>query len=150
MMKDRNKIREMVIGDLEQVMVLERACFSSPWSEASFRNEIEHNDLANYIVVESNDEIVGYGGVWYIMDEGHITNVCVHPDFRKHGLGKRLVDEMMTRAKAADIHHMTLEVRVSYVPAITLYERMGFQTAGVRPNYYTDNNEDAQIMWVSL
>lgn len=143
-------IRSMTVGDLDQVMLLELACFSVPWTKDAFLSEIEKNQLAHYIVIEENDEIIGYGGVWYIMDEGHITNVAIHPEHRKKGLGKTLVDGMMKAAKKAEINHMTLEVRKSNLPAITLYERMGFEFAGTRPKYYTDNNEDALIMWVEL
>jgi len=143
-------IRSMTVGDLDQVMLLELACFSVPWTKDAFLSEIEKNQLAHYIVIEENDKIIGYGGVWYIMDEGHITNVAIHPEHRKKGLGKILVDGMMDAAKKADINHMTLEVRKSNIPAIKLYERMGFDVAGIRPKYYTDNNEDALIMWVEL
>lgn len=149
-MKSTDVIRDMTLDDLTQVMVLEEVCFSVPWSEESFRNELTKNKLARYIVIERQGTIIGYGGVWYIMEEGHITNVAVHPDYRQQGLGKLLVQDMMARAKLSAIQQMTLEVRVSNRAAIALYEGMGFETVGIRPNYYTDNNEDAQIMWVSL
>jgi len=143
-------IRSMTVGDLDQVMLLELACFSVPWTKEAFESELVKNQLAHYIVIEENNEIVGYGGVWYIMDEGHITNVAIHPEHRKKGLGKKLVQGMINAAIHYEINHMTLEVRKSNVAAITLYERMGFEVAGVRPKYYTDNNEDALIMWVEL
>ncbi|WP_240841601.1 ribosomal protein S18-alanine N-acetyltransferase [Acidaminobacter sp. JC074] len=143
-------IRNMTVEDLDQVMSLELACFSVPWTRESFENELTKNMLAKYIVIEEEGEIIGYGGVWYIMDEGHITNVAIHPEHRKKGLGKLLVEKMKHNARIQGIKHMTLEVRVSNVAAITLYSRMGFEKAGIRPKYYTDNNEDALIMWVEL
>ena len=143
-------IRVMTVEDLDQVMLLELACFSVPWTQESFKKELTENKLAHYIVIEEENQIVGYGGVWYIVDEGHITNVAIHPDHRKKGLGKQLVDAMKDMAIQNEIILMTLEVRVSNVAAITLYERMGFLEAGIRPKYYTDNQEDALIMWVKL
>lgn len=149
-MNDKLIIRPMTMDDLDQVMVLENKCFSVPWQAEAFQNEIQKNMLAHYTVLEEDGQIIGYGGVWYIMDEGHITNIAIHPDFRKRGLGKRLVGEMMLQAAKKQIRQMTLEVRVSNIAAISLYESMGFESAGVRPNYYSDNHEDALIMWVSL
>ena len=143
-------IRIMTVEDLDQVMLLELTCFSVPWTRESFKKELTENKLAHYIVIEEENQIVGYGGVWYIVDEGHITNVAIHPDHRKKGLGKQLVDAMKDMAIQNEIILMTLEVRVSNVAAITLYERMGFLEAGIRPKYYTDNQEDALIMWVKL
>ncbi|MBI9011275.1 MAG: ribosomal protein S18-alanine N-acetyltransferase [Clostridiales bacterium] len=143
-------IRSMTVGDLDQVMLLELACFSVPWTKEAFESELLKNQLAHYIVIEEDNEIIGYGGVWYIMDEGHITNVAIHPEHRKKGLGKKLVQGMIDAAISHEINHMTLEVRKSNVAAIALYEHMGFEVAGVRPKYYTDNNEDALIMWVEL
>jgi len=143
-------IRNMTVEDLDQVMSLELACFSVPWTKESFENELTKNLLAKYILIEEDGEIIGYGGVWYVMDEGHITNVAIHPNHRKKGLGKKLVEKMKKNASIHGIKHMTLEVRVSNIAAITLYKRMGFQEAGIRPKYYTDNLEDALIMWVEL
>ncbi len=143
-------VRDMKLEDLDQIMILEELCFSVPWSRDAFTNEITKNKLAHYIILEIDEIIVGYGGVWYIVDEGHITNVAIHKDYRKQGLGKELVKGMIEKAKKSNISHMTLEVRKSNIPAITLYERMGFLVAGVRPKYYTDNNEDALIMWCQI
>lgn len=149
-MKEKNNIRRMVIEDLDEIMALEELCFSVPWSRESFESEIQKNNLAHYFIIERENSIVGYGGVWYIMDEGHITNVAIHPEYRKLGLGKLLVHEMIIQAKLSDINYLTLEVRVSNMPAITLYERIGFEKAGTRPKYYTDNQEDALIMWLNI
>lgn len=143
-------IRTMTVDDLDQVMLLELACFSVPWTREAFEKELTENKLARYIVIEEDGTIIGYGGVWYIMDEGHITNVAIHPEYRKRGLGKLLVTAMKDQAKEEKIHHLTLEVRASNIAAIKLYQGMGFESVGVRPKYYTDNQEDALIMWVEL
>lgn len=143
-------IRSMTVLDLDQVMLLELACFSVPWTKEAFHSELEKNGLAHYIVLEEDNEIIGYGGIWYVVDEGHITNVAIHPEHRKKGLGKKLIESMVDAARSHEIVHMTLEVRKSNAAAIKLYECMGFKTAGIRPKYYTDNGEDALIMWLEV
>lgn len=150
MMTNKLNIRKMTLEDLEQVLALEKVCFHVPWTEEAFVNELTSNLLAHYIVLVIDDFIVGYGGAWYIVDEGHITNVAIHPKYRKKGFGKMLVQAMMEEASKASIRQMTLEVRSSNASAIGLYEKMGFESVGVRPKYYSDNQEDALIMWVSL
>lgn len=143
-------IRKMTLDDMDQIMLLEETCFSVPWSRESFIAELSKNMLAHYLVIEIEDTIVAYGGVWYVMNEGHITNVAVHPDHRKKGLGKKIVSAMIVNAKNSAIEQMTLEVRRSNEAAIALYTNLGFETAGIRPKYYTDNNEDALIMWINI
>jgi ribosomal-protein-alanine N-acetyltransferase len=122
-------------------------CFSAPWSEESFEKEIRENRLAFYIVAEINGIMVGYAGLWCIVDEGHITNVAVHPDFRRRGIGEALVSVLLDHTVRNGILSHTLEVRASNEAAITLYSKFGFQPAGFRKNYYEDNGEDAIIMW---
>ena len=124
---------------------LEKLCFAVPWPEQAFWEEIE-NPLARYSVVLCGGEIVGYAGYWHIVDEGHITNIAVHPAHRRRALASRLLDNMLAQAKAADIRLLTLEVRASNAPAIALYRKFGFCEAGVRKRYYSDNGEDAWIM----
>lgn len=143
-------IRPMTIDDLDEIIRLENSCFATPWSKEAFEKEIVSNQLANYLVIIHDGEIAGYCGVWYIIDEGHITNIAISPKQRRKGLGKLLVEEMIRKASLHGIEHMTLEVRKSNQPAIGLYETIGFEVAGVRPKYYTDNQEDALIMWMNL
>jgi ribosomal-protein-alanine N-acetyltransferase len=97
-----------------------------------------------------NGQVAGYCGFWLILDEAHITNIAVHPEFRGKGYGKRLLQYVMERARRLGALKMTLEVRVSNHVAQSLYEKMGFVRSGVRKGYYTDNKEDALIMWVTL
>jgi len=143
-------VREMNINDLEKVLEIERECFTTPWSEEAFRMEVEKNMLAKYIVVEDEDEILGYGGIWLIVDEGHITNIAVHPRYRGKGIGNFLVEGLIDLCKRREIYRMTLEVRVSNIVAQSLYKKYGFKEAGIRPRYYSDTNEDALIMWKEL
>ena len=136
--------------DVSQMTTLDQICFTSPWSFESFTAELSNNPLARYLVAENHDSvIVGYAGLWAIGDEGHITNVAVHPDYRREGLAKMLIQTLIQRTRGEGLSRFTLEVRVSNLAAIRLYEGFGFQSVGVRPGYYEDNNEDALIMWLT-
>ncbi|PAB59410.1 ribosomal-protein-alanine N-acetyltransferase [Anaeromicrobium sediminis] len=137
----------MTIDDIEHVLEVENSSFPIPWSENAFRKEMEENNLALYVVVEEKDRVVGYAGMWIIGDEGHITNVAVHPNCRKKGYGDLLIDKLLNEGDKKGINAYTLEVRVSNIPAQRLYEKYGFKSVGIRPKYYEDNKEDAMIMW---
>lgn len=150
-MKGSNvKIREMMYKDIKDVLEIEKMSFATPWSENSFVMELEKNKLSRYIVAEKDNRIVGYGGIWVILEEGHITNIAVHKEFRQMGIGELLVKGLIHISKELSIERMTLEVRQSNNPAISLYEKYGFKSVGIRENYYSDNNEDAIIMWKEL
>ena len=140
-------IRKMEEDDLDRIMEIEKDCFTTPWSRESFLIEITENLLARYLVAEVDGLVAGYGGIWMIVGEGHITNIAVESKFRKLGIGKRLVEGLIKLSMAMGIESMTLEVRESNVAAQNLYEQYGFIAQGVRPNYYQDDNEDAIIMW---
>lgn len=100
-----------------------------------------------YIVAECGGLVVGYAGVWRVEDEGHITNVAVLPEYRGKRIASSLLEEMFDICGKNGIVDYTLEVRVSNFPAISLYEKHGFESEGIRPGYYQDNHEDAMIMW---
>ncbi|MBF8982942.1 ribosomal protein S18-alanine N-acetyltransferase [Lutibacter sp. B2] len=140
-------LRRMGNEDIDAVVEVEKKCFKDPWSKESFKNEMNNNPLARYVVVEEEGEIVGYGGVWIIVDEGHITNIAVYPDKRRRGYAKEIVKGLIDLACKEDVYNMTLEVRKSNVDAQDLYEKYGFENCGIRPKYYEDNGEDAVIMW---
>ena len=140
-------IREMEERDLDRIMEIEKDCFTNPWSRESFLLEITENMLAKYIVAEIDGVVVGYGGIWMIIGEGHITNIAVESKYRKIGAGKKLVEGLIQVSKRMFITSMTLEVRESNIPAQNLYKQYGFKEHGIRPNYYADDNEDAIIMW---
>ena len=141
------KIRIALPDDVPALAELEKACFDDPWSEESFFEEINYNEKAVYIVLEMEGRIAGYAGIWKILDEGHITNVAVHPDFRRRGFGRRIVQALIESVEADGVVAETLEVRRSNAPAIALYSSFGFETEGVRKGYYSNNGEDAFIMW---
>jgi len=137
----------MTSKDLDMVLEIEKMCFPTPWSRNAFRIEIEENRCAHYFVAVCENQVVGYGGMWLIVDEAHITNVAVHPDYRRRGIGEAILKSLMKRAAALGALRMTLEVRVSNKTAQNLYRKLGFYNAGIRKQYYANNNEDALIMW---
>jgi ribosomal-protein-alanine N-acetyltransferase len=144
------KFRSMELTDIPRVMEVEKRSFPTPWPEKAFYDEILHNQFARYEVVEVDGVVAGYCGMWLILDEAHITNIAIHPDYRGKGLGKALLKHMMQLAASLGSMKMTLEVRVSNEIAQSLYRKMGFEATGIRPRYYSDNQEDAMIMWVNL
>ena len=137
----------MELSDIEDILVVEKLSFSIPWSKDSFEKEIVDNNLAIYLVAKVNEKAVGYIGMWKVLNEGHITNVAVHPEFRHQGIGNQLVSELLSLCEKEDIDLVTLEVRKSNQNAIKLYEKHGFVAEGIRKAYYQDNKEDAIIMW---
>lgn len=142
--------RLMRLEDIPTIVELEKQAFTLPWTAEAFRNELKRNHFARYMVMEMNGNIIGYGGLWTIMDEAHVTNIAVHQDYRGKKLGARLLSELMRTASYLGMSKMTLEVRVSNTVAQNLYRKFGFTSAGTRPRYYSDNNEDAMIMWADL
>lgn len=141
------EIRRMTAGDVPEVAALEKNCFSVPWSEQSFREEMD-NSIAVYFVAEMDGRLAGYCGFWQVADEGHITNVAVLKQFRRRGVGSRLVAEMERYARSIGLVLMTLEVRKSNQAAIGLYEKYGFSAIGERKNYYQRPVENALIMTI--
>lgn len=143
--------RQMTIEDIDQIMVIETASFTVPWSREAFYNEMVNNTFASYLVAETPDHrVIGYCGAWLIIDEAHITNIAILPEFRGHKIGEALLKAMMQFAHLRGCQSMTLEVRVTNVVAQGLYRKLGFKDGGIRKNYYTDNGEDALVMWVRL
>lgn len=133
--------------DIDAIAELDKQCFAVPWSREAYARELRANKLAFYIVADEDGEIVGFAGLWGIIEEGHITNVAVHPAYRGKGLGKLLVSKLLEVSEQYGIDKFTLEVRPSNAAAISLYQKLGFQAVGKRPRYYEDNGEDALIMW---
>lgn len=136
----------MTLDDIPAVHRIERASFPVPWPDYAFRQEIETNRLAHYLVVRAGNEIVGYGGMWMMVDEAHVTTFAVLPEWRRRGIGARLMLAMMRLADDLGARVATLEVRLSNDAARQLYQRFGFRPVGIRPRYYSDNAEDALIM----
>lgn len=143
-------IRRMNWLDVEDVTRVEEASFAIPWTKEAFMNEMLRNEQAVYFVAVSERRVIGFIGVWQIVDEGHITNIAVLPEYRGQGIGHTLLAQLVAFAREKDLAGLTLEVRVSNVGAQKLYEQFGFVQAGRRRRYYQDNNEDAFIYWAKL
>lgn len=140
----------MTVDDLNDVMEVEVNSFTVPWSREAFFNELTKNQFAQYLVVEVDQKVVGYCGVWIIVDEAHITNIALLPEYRGMKLGEALMAKVMELAREMGALRMTLEVRVSNNRAQNLYRKFGFEEGAIRKQYYTDNMEDALVMWVNL
>lgn len=133
--------------DIDDIMVVEKLSFTIPWSRNAFVEEVVNNKFARYVVAKLNGKAIGYAGMWKVIDEGHITNVAVHPEYRRNGVGNMLVEALIDIAVNENISKMTLEVRKSNAAAQSLYTKLDFKVEGSRKAYYADNKEDAIIMW---
>ena len=138
-------IVKMNESHVSQVAELEKICFSDPWSEKSVASELS-NPLSLWLVAEEEGRVAAYIGSQTVMDETDMMNVAVHPDFRRRGLGEQLVNQLVAQLKERGSHCLLLEVRASNVPAIGLYEKLGFVQIGRRKNYYRNPREDALIL----
>ncbi|MGI6362019.1 MAG: ribosomal protein S18-alanine N-acetyltransferase [Bacillota bacterium] len=147
---DKISLHALNISHLEDILEIEELSFPLPWSRESYVNELRDNPLAHFLGLFWQDRLVAFGGVWLIMDEGHIANVAVHPLFRGQGLGELMMRKLMFYTHLQGMTKMTLEVRESNFLAQDLYHKLGFSSAGLRPGYYTDNGEAAMIMWCNL
>lgn len=140
-------VRAAELKDAPEIAEMEKLCFTTPWSLESIQHEIAENKLALYVVGEVDGKVVGYVGIWLIVDEGHITNVAVHPDWRRKHIGEAIIKTLIDVTESHGVVAHTLEVRASNIPAQKLYEKFGFMSVGIRQGYYEDNGEDAIIMW---
>jgi ribosomal-protein-alanine N-acetyltransferase len=136
----------MAMHDLPAVHAIERASFAVPWPPDAYRNELATNRLASYVVARADDVVVGFAGIWVMVDEAHVTTFAVDPRWRRRGVGERLLLALLDLSVARRAREATLEVRLSNMPARRLYEKYGFRPVGIRPRYYSDNGEDALIM----
>ena len=139
-------IRPMERADINRVHEIECTCFRSPWSKLALAGELR-NDVAHYLVMEADGVICGYGGMWVLFEEAHVTNVAVMPDYRGQGRGRRLMLAMMRHAVKRGAEKMTLEVREGNTVAQRLYATLGFKQNGFRKGYYSDTGEGALILW---
>ena len=141
--------RPMLEVDLDQVVEIEKASMPSPWSKELFEEEL-HRTVAYYFVMEEDNQVAGYMGYWEAPEEAHIINLAVAPSFRKRGVGQRMVEQCMAFAAKRGAKLATLEVRESNAAAKRLYEKCGFRFIAIRKKYYSDNQEDAHIMFREL
>lgn len=170
-------LRPMQLSDIDEVVEIDRMAFPTPWPARTYRYEILNNDRSLMIVLEQGDtpttsskngssgisgwlrwlsgesapagNLMGYGGMWHIADEAHISTIAVHPSWRGHKLGDLLLWSMVRRAMQDDARMVTLEVRVSNEVAQKLYHKYNFEIMGRRKGYYRDNGEDAYMMGVT-
>ena len=141
-------IEKMKSDDIANVVEVENNSFDIPWSKESFENELK-NKLAMYLVAKVEEKAVGYVGVWKIFDEGHITNVAVHPDYRGQGIGKSLISDLLYLCEKEGINSLTLEVRKSNLKDQNLYKKFEFIELNIRKGYYEDG-EYALFMMKAL
>ena len=135
----------MTDAHVPQIAKLETICFSDPWSEKSVASEL-NNPLSLWLVALDGETVAGYIGSQSVEGESDMMNVAVAPDYRRQGIGEKLVSELVSALKVKGNHSLSLEVRASNAPAIALYEKLGFVQVGLRPNYYRNPKEDAYIL----
>ena len=139
-------VEPMTIDDVGAVHEIERLSFSTPWPAHAFEQELKGNRLARYVVARAGGRVVGFAGLWLMVDEAHVTTFGVHPDWRRQGIGRHLLLNLAELSIAIGARRMTLEVRISNEAAQALYRGFGFDVAGRRARYYTDDGEDALVM----
>lgn len=142
------KILPMQKNQVDEIIKIEEQAYGEHhWSRDSFYGELS-NDLAYYYsAFDENGELIGYAGSWQILDEAHITTIAVKPELKRKKIGEALLNKILEDCYKNEIKYVTLEVRASNIPAISLYEKYGFKSLGMRKGYYQNNNEDALIMW---
>ena len=143
-------IRKMTLADVEQVSAIDQVSFSLPWPARSFQFELTDNPASRCWVAELNGRVVGMVVAWLIVDEIHIATIATHPDFRKQGIGKKLLSHVLQAAKAEGALTSFLEVREGNDAAIAMYEKFGYVESGRREGYYMDNGEDAILMTLDV
>ncbi|OLN21510.1 ribosomal-protein-alanine N-acetyltransferase [Domibacillus antri] len=140
----------MTLEDIPAVYEVELLSFTIPWSKEAFEHEMISNRFALYHVAEVDGRVIGYCGMWIVYDQVQITNIAILPEYRGKQYGEKLMAYVMNEARRHGGSVLSLEVRVSNTPARSMYEKFGLQPGGIRKQYYTDNMEDALVMWVNL
>ncbi len=144
------ELKEMTSSYTEGVFNVGKLSLKEAWSLDSINKELDNKNAKYIVAVTENNEVVGFIGLWIVLDEGDITNVAVHPNYRKQKIASLLIEYVINNMKNWDISSLTLEVRKSNIPAQNLYKKFNFNVSGIRKNFYSDNNEDAYIMWLKL
>jgi [ribosomal protein S18]-alanine N-acetyltransferase len=140
-------IEPMADADVKEVLRIEQQSFSTTWPSNAFYQELHENKLAHYFVGRVSGRVAAYGGIWVILEDSHITTIAVAPEFRGKKFGEMLLLHLLDEAMSRGASWMTLEVRESNAVAQTLYRKYGFTTVSTRKGYYSDNNENALVMW---
>lgn len=136
----------MTPADLSEVVEIEQRIFTQPWSRQGFLSSLQQQDTL-YLVAQQNGKVAGYCGLLQSFDEADITNVAVHPEYRRLGIAYQMLEQLMEQGGTRGIQRYTLEVRVSNTAAVKLYQKLGFASVGIRKNFYAFPTEDAMIMW---
>ena len=144
-MNDMFLISKMQESDIDELVKIDKICFSSPWSYNSFKAELE-NKNSYFIVCKYNNKAIGYAGLYKILDETYISNIALLPDYRKKGIGRKLLVSLINYAQNNRASFISLEVRKSNYIAINLYKSEGFVLSGLRKNFYSSPKEDGLIM----
>lgn len=144
------ELKEMTSSYTEGVFNVGKLSLKEAWSLDSINKELDNKNAKYIVAVTENNEVVGFIGLWIVLDEGDITNVAVHPNYRKQKIASLLIEYVINNMKNWDISSLTLEVRKSNIAAQNLYKKFNFNVSGIRKNFYSDNNEDAYIMWLKL
>jgi len=143
-------LRKMTLDDVPAVVELDQKSFSLPWPERSFRFELTDNPAARCWVAELDGKVVGMIVVWLIVDEAHVATVATHPEYRRRGVGRRLLAHALRHLIPDGAHSSFLEVRESNLAAQEMYRKFGYEATGRRRHYYRDNDEDAILMNLEL
>jgi ribosomal-protein-alanine N-acetyltransferase len=146
MMKNEVMFVRAAAEHVAQMHEIELEVFPTPWSYESLEQDVCGHEIAYYIVGLHSNQVVSYAGFWFVLDEAHITNVAVRPEFRRKGIGRQMMELLLAEAKDRGIVTVSLEVRVSNKAARELYKGLGFSVAGLRKKYYSNNDEDALLM----
>ncbi len=141
------ELRRLELSDLDAIERIERASYRTPWSRSMFASELAKPTSLSFGAIDEDGTLVGYLVLSKYVDAWHVMNVAVSPERRRQGIAAALLRRLLELTKDDALRGYTLEVRVSNSGAIKLYERFGFRAKGTRRGYYTDNREDALIMW---
>ena len=142
------EIDTMTMADLDQVMEIEQASFSMPWSRWMFERELRDREHSHFLTVRRGSELLGYIGCWIALGEAHIVTIAVRSDLRREGVGSILMASALTLAMRLGANRATLEVRVTNLSAQRLYRNFGFEITAMRKKFYSDTGEDAYVMWI--
>ena len=138
-------VRPMTLADTQAVIAIDQQVFSLPWAPRAFGDELRREE-SHFFVADDSGKVVGYLGVWFIVDEAHIATIGVHPDYTNQGVGRRLLTHALRHARGLGAVTAMLEVREHNLPALALYKHFRFEEVGRRKGYYTDTGEAALLM----
>src|SRR5699024_3018810 len=143
-------IQEMTGNDIDAVLELDLKCFSAPWNREIYEKEVNENDFAHYFIIKTDEKVIGYVGLWLVLEDAQVTNIAMAREYGCYGIGKQLFGCALQYLLKQGAKLLSLEVRKSNEVAQNLYKKFGLKKGGVRKNYYPDNGEDAFVMWVKL